>query len=53
MPAADPRQAIDIVISDPAGFVEGDDSQERFRTRPHEAFVESEVAQEGALDEVS
>lgn len=47
VPEVDPRQAIDIVVSDLAGFVEGEDSQEAFRSRRHEAFVEAKWLKKG------
>src|SRR5262245_47470546 len=37
-PTSDPRQAIDIVVSDFSGFGEDEDSQARFRSKRHEAF---------------
>jgi hypothetical protein len=43
----DPMQSIDIVVSDLTGFDEDETSQERFRSRPHEIFVEAKWLKKG------
>lgn len=46
-PGVDPKQSIDLVVSGLAGFDEGNDSQERFRTRNHEVFIEAKWLKKG------
>lgn len=41
------KQAIDIVVSDFSSFEEGEDSQDRFRLKRHEAFVEAKWLKKG------
>jgi hypothetical protein len=40
-PGTEKKQFVDIVVSDVRDFVEDETSQERFRTRMHEVFVEA------------
>ena len=39
-PAVEPRQRVDLAITDLSGFLEDETSQDRFRALRHEAFVE-------------
>jgi hypothetical protein len=47
VPETDRQQAIDIVVSDFGGFVEGEGSQNRFRSKRHEAFIEAKWLKKG------